>query len=212
MAHYDLEEQEHISALKAWWERFGNLVTAGIVLAALSFAGWQGWQWYRAEQAAKAALVYGEMTRAVQAGDLKKARDAAGLIIDQFPRSGYAPLAALAGARLAHQAADAAEARARLQWVLDHARDPGLKDVARLRLASVLLDEKQYDDALKLLDSKPGDPQANLFADLRGDVLLAKGSVVEARAAYQTALERSDAQSPFRNLIQIKIDALGDGK
>jgi predicted negative regulator of RcsB-dependent stress response len=53
---------------------------------------------------------------------------------------------------------------------------------------------------------------ANLYADLRGDILVAKGSPAQARAAYQSALEKTEVGSPYRNLIQIKIDSLGQVK
>ena len=51
-----------------------------------------------------------------------------------------------------------------------------------------------------------------IYADLRGDVYFAQGSTAEARAAYQSALEKTEVGSPYRNLIQIKIDALGQAK
>ena len=41
MAVYDLEEQEQISELKAWWAQYGNLVVTLAVVAALSSVGWQ---------------------------------------------------------------------------------------------------------------------------------------------------------------------------
>ncbi|MGZ8264881.1 MAG: tetratricopeptide repeat protein, partial [Burkholderiales bacterium] len=34
----------------------------------------------------------------------------------------------------------------------------------------------------------------------------------DARAAYQQALEKSDAASPYRRLIEVKLDALGETK
>ena len=40
MAAYDLEEQEQLAELKAWWKQNGNLVT-GVVVAAAS-ASWPG--------------------------------------------------------------------------------------------------------------------------------------------------------------------------
>ena len=84
-----------------------------------------------------------------------------------------------------------------------------LKDVARLRLAAVLLDEKNYADALKLLEAKHPDSFDGLYADLRGDVLSAQGKIDEARSSYKLAYEKIDAQSMYRNLIQMKLDALG---
>jgi len=212
MAYYDLEEQEQISELKAWWNRWGVLVTAVAIASSLAFGGYQVWQWYKREQGAKAAGLYAEMVKAVQTGDSKKAAELAGHVIEQFASSGYAPLAALTAARLNVEAADLKSAKSRLQWVLEKSKDPGLKEIARLRLGGVLLDEKQYDEALKVLESKSGEPQGNLLADLRGDVLVAKGDAAQARTAYQSAFERTDAKSPYRNVIQLKIDALGDAK
>jgi predicted negative regulator of RcsB-dependent stress response len=46
-------------------------------------------------------------------------------------------------------------------------------------------------------------------ADRRGDVLVAQNRKVdEARAAYQEALDKADAQHPLRADHQLKLDAL----
>ena len=76
----------------------------------------------------------------------------------------------------------------------------------------MLLDEKKYDEALKLLDAKHPDSFAGLYADLRGDALLAQGKSAEAKAAYKQALEKLPAQSSYRLLVQLKLDGLGGGK
>ncbi len=212
MAYYDLEEQEQLSELKAWWNQWGALTLAGIGLALAAVAAYQGWAWYKRDDATKASALYTELTKSAQEGNTKKARERATVLIEQHPDTGYAPLAALVAARLSFDAADLPAARQHLQWVLDKARDEDFKNVARLRLAGVLLDEKRLDDALKLLDTKPDAPMANLYADLRGDVFVAKGSFAEARSAYQSALEKTDSRSPYRNLLQIKIDSLGEAK
>lgn len=209
MAYYDHAEQEQLDALKGWWHRWGALIALAIGLLLVSVAGYQGWSWYQRDQAAKASALYAGMSKAMQSGDKEQARALAKTVIEQHARTGYAPLAALAAARLSFEAGDWAEARTHLQWVIDHGRDEDLRTLARLRLAGVLLDEKQYDAALQLLQIKPEDPMANMFADLRGDVLAAQSNIGEARAAYQLALEKTDATSPYRNVIQIKIDALG---
>ena len=212
MAYYDLEEQEQLAELKSWWKQWGALVLMAIALALAAVAGYQAWSWFKRDAAAKAAVMYAAVTKALQEGDSKKARESATRLIEAHPKTGYAPLAALVAARISFEVPDLAAAKQHLQWVLAHGRDEDLQNVAKLRLAGVLLDEKQYDEALKLLDVKPESPMGNLFADLRGDVYFAKGSLAEARSAYQSALERTDTKSPYRNLIQIKIDALGDGK
>lgn len=212
MAYYDLEEQEQLASLKAWWRQYGPLCLGGIALALAGLAGFQGWLWYKDKQANVASATYSEMLKQAEKGDRKAVETAAKSLVADHARTGYAALASLTAARLSFDAGDLASAKENLQWVVDQARDEDMKSLARFRLAGVLLDEKKFDDALKLLDAKPEDPMANMIADLRGDVLVAKGSVSEARAAYQAALEKTDARSPYRNLIQIKIDALGTAK
>ena len=84
-----------------------------------------------------------------------------------------------------------------------------MKQIARLRLAAIQVDDKQYDEALRTLDAKHDESFAAVYADLRGDILAAAGRSAEARSAYQTALARLDPRSPYRNLVQIKLDAAG---
>jgi predicted negative regulator of RcsB-dependent stress response len=212
MAYYDLEEQEQLSTLKAWWRQWGALALLGLGLTLAAVAAYQGWSWYKRDQATKASEMYAELTKSAHSGDAKKARETATALIERYSSSGYAPLAALVAARLSFESADLAAAKQHLQWVVEHAKEEDFKSVARLRLAGVMLDEKQFDAGLKLLDIKPEESMAGLYADLRGDILVAKGAAAEARSAYQTALEKTDAKSPYRNLIQIKIDALGQAK
>lgn len=84
--------------------------------------------------------------------------------------------------------------------------------MARLRLGRVLFDEKNATEALKLLETKPGDNFVGLYAGLKGDILASQEKRQEARAAYQLALDKSDAASSLRQIIQLKLDALGDAK
>jgi predicted negative regulator of RcsB-dependent stress response len=212
MAVYDLEEQEQIDELKAWWKQYGKLVIAAIAALLVGLAAVQGWHYYRQQQSLQAAGLYAEMKQALQDNDVKKAKASAGVIMDKFSSSGYAPMAALMSAKLSFDAGDLASAKAQLQWAIDHAREDELKDLARLRLAAVALDEKKYAEALQLLEAKHAESFDNLYADLKGDVFVAQGNQAEARAAYQTALDKSDAGSQYRGVIQLKMDALGDAK
>lgn len=212
MAYYDLEEQEQLAALKAWWRQYGALCLIGVALALAALAAYLGWNWYRDRETSKAAVVYADLLKQADAGERKKALESAKTLTQDYAKSGYATVGAFVAARLSFEGGDLAAAKEQLQWIVERARDEDMKSLARYRLAGVLLDEKKFDEALKLLEAKPEDPMAALIADLRGDVLTAKGAPAEARAAYQTALEKSDAKSPYRNLIQMKIDALGQGK
>src|SRR5262245_57004209 len=149
----DLEEQEQVAELKAWWQQHGRFVTAVIVAAALGFSGWQGWRIYQQNQAANAAGLFDVLARAAEAGDAKAMRDASGTLIETYPRTLYATMGALTSARFYFDRNDLKSAKVQLQWVLDHTPSDEMRDLARLRLAAVLLDEKSHDEALKLLNT-----------------------------------------------------------
>jgi predicted negative regulator of RcsB-dependent stress response len=121
-------------------------------------------------------------------------------------------MAQLRAAKTLAAANDLAGAKQRLQWVIDKAKEDEMRDVARLRLAGVLLDEKNPDEALKLVDAKHTASFDGLYADMKGDILAVQGKRAEARAAYQTALEKLDPRSSYRQLLQVKLDAVGETK
>jgi len=209
MAALDLQEQEQLDALKAWWKDNGNTVLSAVLIVVVALAGWRGWQYYQHRQAAEAGTLYAQFTAQIASGDAKRVNDAADAVMDRFASTGYAPRAALLAAQVNEQAKDTAQAKKQLQWVIDHAEEATLKDVARLRLVALLLDEKQYDEATKLLDAQHPASFDGLYADLRGDVLSAQGKRDEAQSAYKLAYEKTDAASMYRNLIRMKMDALG---
>jgi predicted negative regulator of RcsB-dependent stress response len=204
---YDLEEQEQIDAFKAWWKDNGRLVVVVVVAAALAASGTATWRWYQRTQAEQAGQVYAALEKAARANDIKQVRDLAGQLMDKFGSTAYGSMAALVAAKANHEAGDAKSSEAQLQWALDHARDDDLEATARLRLAGVLLDQKRYDEALKLLEAKHPDAFDGLFADAKGDVLVAQGKSKEAKAAYTLALEKLPAGS-YREVVQVKRDAV----
>jgi predicted negative regulator of RcsB-dependent stress response len=209
---YDLEEQEQIESLKDWWRRYGNLLTWVLIAAMAAYAGWSGWNYYQRSQAAQAGQLYDEIGKAVAAKDTSRVLRVAADMREKFGRTAYAEMAALTAAKAAFDANDLAGAKANLQWVVDSGRDEEYRAIARIRLAGVLLDEKAYDEGLKVLAADVPAAFAGPVADRRGDLLMAQNKIAEARTAYQEALQKSDARSPGRQLIQLKLDAIGGAK
>jgi predicted negative regulator of RcsB-dependent stress response len=229
MATYDLEEQEQLDEIKTWWKQYGNLTTNILTAAAVVVIAWQGWNWYQRNQTAQASMVYNVLQKAVQDKDSQRIKAASGELLEKFSRSNYASLGAMTSAKAMLDSGDAKSAKAQLAWVAENGKDE-LRDLARLRLAAVLLDEKEYDQALKQLDGSVGPSFAARFADNRGDVFSAQGKKTEAVAAYQAALASLDEASKtakekgqsagwqgqssavYHELVQQKLDALGGSK
>jgi len=211
MSAYDHEEQEQLAAIKGWWNQYGGLALLGVTLVLAAAAAWNGWQWYQRSKAVEAGQVYAELQRVAGAKDLGKVKAAAGTIMENYPRTIYAPLAALTSAKAHFDGNDLKTARVQLQWVVDNARDPEIQSIARLRLATLLIDEKAYDDALKVLEAKHDANFAARFLEVRGDVLAAAGRKADARTAYKAAMDKADPRDPTtRELLQMKLDGLGD--
>ncbi len=212
MAVYDLEEQEKIDELKAWWRSYGTLIVIGLAVFAAVIAGMQAWKYYQSQKVEQAAELFDSLLQVQTSADPKKINDAAGLLMEGFPASGYASRGAIIAARASFDAGDLQNAKSRLQWVLDNSKEDELKNLAGLRLASILLDEKKYDDALRVLATKQGTSFDGLYADLKGDVLAAAGRISDARAAYQMALDKMAGKGTYFNIVQMKLDALQDAK
>ncbi|MCD6732587.1 MAG: tetratricopeptide repeat protein [Burkholderiaceae bacterium] len=206
---YNLEEQEQLENLKAFWKQYGNFILTVITVAALAVAGWRGWGWYQAREAAQASAVYEQLREAASAGDIAKVRAVAGTLFEQYGSTAYGEMAALVAARAYVDAGDPKAARVTLEWAVSNAKDDEFRHAARLRLAALLIDEKAYDEAGKLLAVDAPGKFAGEYADRRGDLLTAQGKPDEARAAYRKALEALGPDSPMRRLVQLKLDALG---
>jgi len=212
MATLDLQEQEQLEALKTWWKDNRNQILGALLIVVIATGGWRGWQYYQSQQSTGSANLYQQLIEQLASNDAKRVNDAAAAVTSKFGSSIYAARAELLAARVNEQTNDTARAKTELRWVINNAGEATLKDVARLRLAALLLDEKKYDDALTLLDAKHPDSFDGLYSDLKGDVLSAQGKIAEARSSYNLAYEKIDPQSMYRSLIQMKLDALGPAK
>ena len=209
---FDLEEQEQIAELKQFWKQYGTLIVTLAVAALLAFAGTQSWRYYKHSQSEQASSLFTKFGEAVRKNDVKEIRALGKQVMDRFGSTAYGPTVALLLAKTNYENGDPTAAAGQLQWAIDKARDEETAELARLRLASIRLDEKKFDEALKLLESKHSPAMETLYADMRGDVMVAQGKSAEARAAYKAAIEKSLPNSNYRNVVQIKLDALGGDK
>lgn len=188
MAVYDLEEQEQIAALKGWWKQYGGWASGVLLVVALGWLGWYGWQSYLKSQNAEASRLFLVLQQASAQQDTARVKQAAGELVTQYPRSQFSALGALLAANTLDAAGDAKSAEAQLNWVADNGKD-ALRGIARLRLAGIQMDQKDYEGALKTLSDKAPAGFAARYDAARGDAYAAQGKLAEARSSYDAALK-----------------------
>lgn len=209
MANFDLEEQEQIDQLKHFWAQYGNLITWTLIVVLGGFAAWNGWNWWQRSQSIKAAALYDEIERGALSRDVANTERALADLKQQFGGTSFAAQGALLAAQSLYEAGKTDAAKAALAWAADSASDESYKAIARLRLAGVHLETKAYDEALKLLQMPMPEAYAALAADRRGDVWMAQGKADEAKAEYQKAWDGMNERTEYRQLVQVKLAALG---
>jgi len=207
--HLDLQEQEQIDELKAFWKQYGSLITWVLTLALLVFGGWNGWRLWERKQAEAAAGLFEELDKAVLAGDAARVNRAFSDLKERHPRTSLAQQAGLIAARTQIEKGQADAGRAALAWVAENAKESEYQAIARLRLAGLMMDAKQYEEALKQLDGAKAAEFEALVADRRGDILQAQGKTAEAQAAYAAAYKAMDEKLDYRRLVEAKLTALG---
>ena len=211
---YDLDEQEQLDQVKAFWAKWGNIITWAVLAVSLVFAAYYGYKYYQRSETAKAAPLFEQLEKA--AADLKAdaknpqlVADLATKLTTEYASTPYAQLGALLAARVQADLGKSKESQALLQWTMDKAKDPEYSQLARLRLAGALLDENKAEQALALLPAASPKGFEALYADRRGDALAASGKTADAVAEYQKAWNAVAENGSLRGVIEQKMQALG---
>ncbi len=205
---YDLEEQEQIDELKAWWKVYGKMVSNAVLALVVAYAAYQGWHMYQDKQSVEASTEF-QALQVTDEKDLKAIQAKSATLMEKYSATPYAGRAALLAAKANYQAGDAKSAKAQLEWAAKNAKETSVNAIATLQLANILAEEKDYQGALKLLEASHDAGFDGLFSDLKGDVLVALGKKTEAKAAYEHALTKLEPAGKYRVLTQQKLEALG---
>ena len=207
--HLDLEEQEQLDQLKHFWNTWGTLISSVLIVVAGSLLAWNGYQYWQNRQAAQAAALLDAVEVAARGGDQARVTQAFSDLKAKFAGTTQTAQAGLALAKMSADAGNLDAAKEALAWVAEHARDDGLRAVGRLRLASVLMDQKNYDEALKQLSSNVSVEFEALFADRRGDIYVLQDKRADAISEYSKAYKAFEEGLEYRRLVEIKLGALG---
>lgn len=205
---YDLEEQEQLDEFKAWWKKNGSMITNVVLAGLVAYAAWQGYHYFQNKKAVEASGLY----QALMVTDLAKTAEIktqSAKLMEDFSGTPYAGRAAVFAAKANFAANDTKSAKSQLEWAIKNAKESAVKAIAGLQLAEILFDEKNYDEANKVLEAINDKGYEGLKANMQGDVLLAQGKPAEAKKAYESALENLDAQGKLHQYTQQKLESLG---
>ena len=206
---YDLEEQEQLDELKAWWKAHGHIVLIVVGVAIASTIGVQGWKYYQNKHSKEASAQFQALTQS-DPKDIKAIQALSAGLMEKYTSTPYAGRAAVVAAKANFATGDAKSAKAQLEWAAKNAQEDPVKSIALLQLAAIQMDEKQYDTALKTLAEKHDAGFDGIFADLKGDISAAQNKKAEAKAAYEEALTKLDVRNRYSGYTQHKLEALGN--
>jgi predicted negative regulator of RcsB-dependent stress response len=211
MAEEYLTDDEQLEAVKRAFTEYAPWILGGVVLGVGGWYGFQHYQSHKNEVAFRAADQFSQMTVALQMNDPKKSLQIADALIKEYPNSPYADQAQLTIARIDVESGKSADAVVPLTQVMNNSKDTELQQIARLRLARVLIDQGKPDDAIKLLAAGTPASFAGRYHEVRGDALYSKKDIPGAIAEYNAALGASDGGAEAA-MLQLKLADLASNE
>lgn len=207
--HLDLDEQEQLDELKHFWKQYGNLITWALIVVLGAFTAWNGYQYWQRSQAGQSAAMFDEVERSLASKDAAKIERALTDMNAKFGSSAYAQQANLLAAKTFFELGNVDAAKKALMAVVQNSKDEGYQAIAKLRLAGVLIEGKNFDEALKQLGGTFPKDFVALADDRRGDVFALQSKPAEAKLQYVKAYKGLDERAGYRRLVEVKINALG---
>ncbi len=209
MADGMMTDDEQLENVKHWFAENGAWLVGGAVLGAALLFGWRFYESHENQQALSAATKFSAMNAAMDKGDRGKTKSIAGELRQEFPGTPYADQADLMIARLAVDSGELANAVDPLTRVMSDTKDQELRNIARLRLARVLIDQKKPDEAVNLLAAPESGAFGARMHEVRGDAFYTKNDKTAAIKEYQAALTDADSRGIERGLLELKLTDLG---
>lgn len=201
-------DREQIESLKKWWKENGKVLIVALALGFGAIFGGKAWIDYRDSRAESASLEFEQLLEELKQKNNQAVVERGNHIIDTFPGTPYASLAALALAKTKAEEGDYVSAREKLQWILDHARQPDMLLTARMRLAKIMITQGEAAQAVTLLDAVDTENFLSSYEEIKGDAFLVTGELDKARQAYKKALDALSSDMSSQQL-QMKLDDLG---
>ena len=203
-----MSDKEQAQVIKDWLKKYAPSIIIGIALAFGGSYGWRTWQQHRTETSQQASILFEQMRESFVNNQIQQFQLTANELMEDYPKTPYATLAALQLADQAVQQGNLEDALKNLQWVVAYSNKKSLQEIAKMRAARVLLAQNKPQDALKLLQTMDDSAFLPEVALIKGDSYLALGDKTAARNAYQNSLNTLPPNAVIRPLVQMKFDQL----
>ncbi len=189
MSEYETEEQQ-LEALKKWWKENGTSIIVGLFVGVSALFGWRYYGDQQNVHALQASDLYMQVAQSVALDKVDdKTIDISNKLVNDYADTPYAALTSLTLAKTEYEKNNLDGATAQLELAIKLANEDHIKQIANLRLVSIYIEQKKYDEAVSSLNMAHSDIYSAQYEEVRGDLHVAKGEAAQARAAYDTAID-----------------------
>lgn len=201
-------EEELLQALRQWVKKHGKSVLIATLIFLSIGAGWYAAKRQNDNQLSQASILYEELLASLNRQDIDNTQKLATRLVESYKQTPYAKLGALLLSKNLAESGKLDLAKDQLNWVMEKAEIPAIRQIARLRLARISLAEKKYEAALTALDSVDDPAFAPLVEQIKGDIQKASGLKEAAKTAYQKAINTWPANFPGKDFIKLQLQQL----
>ena len=199
-------EDEALDRIRQLWGQYGKFILILSILVAGSFGGRNLWMSYKNDSAENSSLNYSQLLLAVDQKRFEDAFEIGSEIIKTDTQSSYAELSSLFLAKISFEKGDYDVAKNILITLIESSSDLNTGNVARERLARILLSEDKADDSQKVLEESKSMDLTNHLLELQGDIMKARGDLESALSFYQKALAKNIINGQDSNNLSLKLN------
>ena len=200
-------DEELSNKIKEWWGKNGIAVIMSVTLAIGSFGGFTYWSSMKNQKAENLSVNYSQLLIAFNESRLDDAESLANAIIEFDKTSNYAILSKLLLAKIKFEGGDTSSAKKLFNQVIIEGDEIELNTIARERLARILLQENNVEDARSVLLHSNLTP-SDRSLELLGDIYQKQGDLVAASKAYKEALTNYKNTDQDTRYLLLKINML----
>jgi len=207
----EVDEELRHERYRKLWDRYGLYVVGAAVLVVLAVAGWRGWEWYAARQAAESSVRFEAAMQLSREGKRAEAEGA----FNALTKEGTAGYRTLSRFRAAAEAgkSDAKVGVAAFDAIAaDGSLEAAIRDIARVQAAYLLLDTASVAEIKGRMDplAVPGGPFRHSANEIIGLAHYRAGEYEQAAKVFASIVNDPETPPALRQRAQV-VNALVAG-